>query len=571
MGRLTDALIALLIPLLIILHLVLSPYTKVEESFNVQATHDILTAGIPLQNRSSRLQAEYDHLSFPGSVPRTFVGPLALAGASWPFIWLIDGVERQVFVRAILGLYNAFCILSFRNGVAKAFGRDAANWYILLQASQFHLMYYASRTLPNFFAFGLSTLAMRNLLPFSTNIHQQSQIKAYKQALVLLTVVGVIFRSEVALLLGIHTIWILLQRRLSLRNSIASGILGLSIGLGLTVPIDSFFWLHFPLWPELSGFAYNVMEGRSVNWGTSPFYHYFTSALPRLLFNPFTYLLCIPLALSTPALRRSALYILIPNLTYVAAYSVQPHKEWRFIIYVIPPLTAVAAAGASWIWTRRTKSLVYRVLALGLVASTAASFLASFGMLLISRLNYPGADALNRLHELADGESSVVKVHMDTLSCMTGVTRFLQIQPTIDSTVARTRNTWIYDKTEDEANLLDPVWWDRFDYVLAERPEKIIGSWEVVDTVNGFAGLRVLKPDEFSGAATKVESRFMTPRKEPLGYCLWHIECALRRIFSTAEVGLRKWVTGGWWVQPIMDAKIRILKHRNKPHGIATD
>ena len=412
---------------------------------------------------------------------------------------------------------------------------------------------------------------MRNLLPSSTNIYQQSQIKAYKQALVLLTVVGVIFRSEIALLLGIHTIWILLWRRLSLQSSIFSGILGLCIGLGLTVPIDSFLWLHFPLWPEFSGFVYNIMEGHSVNWGTSPFHHYFTSALPRLLFNPFTYLLCIPLALSTPALRSRALDILIPNLTYVAVYSFQPHKEWRFISYVIPPLTAVAAAGASWIWTRRTKSLVYRVLALGLVASTTASFLASFGMLLISRLNYPGADALNRLHELADGERSVVKVHMDTLTCMTGVTRFLQIQPTINSTVARTRTTCIYDKTEDEANLLDPVWWDHFDYVLAERPEKIIGSWEVVDTINGFAGLRVLKPDESSDAAAKVESRFMSPHKGPLGYCLWYIECAFQRIFSTAEVSLRKWVTRGWWVRPKMEAKIKILKNRNTAHGIATD
>ena len=32
------------------------------------------------------LREHYDHLTFTGSVPRTFVGPLALAGASWPFL-----------------------------------------------------------------------------------------------------------------------------------------------------------------------------------------------------------------------------------------------------------------------------------------------------------------------------------------------------------------------------------------------------------------------------------------------------------------------------------------------------
>lgn len=68
--------------------------------------------------------------------------------------WMAD--MSACAVRAILGLFNAFCILSFRNGIAKAFGRTAANWYVVLQASQFHVMYYASRTLPNIYAFGLS-------------------------------------------------------------------------------------------------------------------------------------------------------------------------------------------------------------------------------------------------------------------------------------------------------------------------------------------------------------------------------------------------------------------------------
>ncbi|KAL9633608.1 MAG: hypothetical protein Q9164_004596 [Protoblastenia rupestris] len=125
----------------------------------MQATHDILTCGVPWKNADVELRKHFDHLTFTGPVPRTFIGPLALAGASWPLIWINAALNwrlsNQTIVRAVLGLYNAFCVIYFRNGISKAFGRIAANWYAIFQSSQFHLMYYSSRTLPNFFAFGL--------------------------------------------------------------------------------------------------------------------------------------------------------------------------------------------------------------------------------------------------------------------------------------------------------------------------------------------------------------------------------------------------------------------------------
>ena len=157
-----DVLFSTLIPSMILLDLLVAPYTKVEESFNIQATHDILKYGIPWRKADANVWQEYDHLTFSGSVPRTFVGPIALAGASKPFIWLAEKwigeltTGRQIIIRAVLGLFNALCLISFKDGVARTFGRDAANWYAVFQAGQFHMMYYASRTLPNFLAFGLS-------------------------------------------------------------------------------------------------------------------------------------------------------------------------------------------------------------------------------------------------------------------------------------------------------------------------------------------------------------------------------------------------------------------------------
>ena len=58
-------------------------------------------------------------------------------------------------MRAILGLYNAFSILAYRRAVARTFGSNVANWFTRFQACQFHLMFYASRTLPNMIPFGL--------------------------------------------------------------------------------------------------------------------------------------------------------------------------------------------------------------------------------------------------------------------------------------------------------------------------------------------------------------------------------------------------------------------------------
>jgi alpha-1,6-mannosyltransferase len=58
-------------------HLYLSPFTKVEESFNLQAIHDIYSYGIP--RNSTELTQDYDHVEFPGAVPRTFVGALIVS------------------------------------------------------------------------------------------------------------------------------------------------------------------------------------------------------------------------------------------------------------------------------------------------------------------------------------------------------------------------------------------------------------------------------------------------------------------------------------------------------------
>lgn len=538
-GDLIDTLLNLLIPGVVLLHLFCSPYTKVEESFNIQATHDIIKYGIPFTNPVGVIAAKFDHVDFPGSVPRTFTGAVVLAGISSPFSnFFASSANLQIFVRAILGLTNAGALLYMRYAVETAYGKAAGRWYILMQASQFHVMYYASRTLPNMFAFTLTTVAQRNLIMVKASAaRSQRSIKRRRVALYLLTIAGVVFRSEIAILLAAETMYMLAQKRVSLaKEVIPAGMLGASVGLLATVIIDSFFWQRFPLWPEWVGFYYNTILGKASEWGTSPFHYYFTNALPRLLLNPTLLLVCIPMALQSSAIGLTSWDVLTPHLTFISIYSLLPHKEWRFIIYSVPAFTAVAASTASWAWTRRAKSLVWRALSILMVVSTLASFITSLGLLYISSLNYPGGEALRRLHERTNAEADeMVRVHMGNLACQTGVTRFQHIRP-----------SWRYDKTEDKESLLDPMFWQQFDYVLAEEPQLVIGNWRPVEEVKGFAGVTIRPSDE---------DDVLPLPSGPLQYFY-----KPKMLYAAIAGLMRTKVTRGYWPAIKMETEIYVLQ-----------
>ncbi|KAH7027511.1 glycosyltransferase family 22 protein [Microdochium trichocladiopsis] len=539
-----DILIALLIPTLVMVHLLVAPYTKVEESFNMQATHDILVYGMPTHDVHSRLSAAYDHFDFPGAVPRTFVGSVLLAGTTQWFVNVFGFHHAQVIIRATLGIFNAGALLLVKSSMERAFGRNAGRWYAVLQASQFHVLFYASRTLPNMFAFGLTTIAFSHLLPDADG---RTPVKQFRLAVVLLTGATAVFRSELAILLAATGIYGLATGQITLGKLLPAFLTSFIFSLAMSIPIDSYFWQKI-LWPELWGFYYNAILGSSSEWGTSPWHYYFTSALPKILINPLTLTFLIPFALTTPGTSRQARPLAIPSLAFVVVYSLQPHKEARFIFYVVPPLTAVAALGANFIFTRRQKSAAYMLISLALVASVILSFVASTGMLIISSLNYPGGDALSAMWAIAESSSSDLQsftVHTDVLSCMTGVTLFGQhpVAP-LDFNGGENTLSVKFDKTEDETTLRNPEFWEKFDYVLAEDPAKVLGPFQIVGTVEGYAGVEFLKPDSSANDIEKgvdgtVLGKGLQVRK-------------LRDFVRS--------LTGGWWVGPRMEPKIHILR-----------
>jgi alpha-1,6-mannosyltransferase len=408
----------------------------------------------------------------------------------------------------------------------------------------------------------LQRLLDTHALPWS--LHHRTVASSQRLCLYLLTIAGIIFRSELAILVGTITIYLLVTQSTSItRVIIPAGFGGLIVGLLCTIPLDSFFWQSFPLWPEWTAFYYNTIQGHSADWGVLPWHYYFSNALPRLLLNPATYLVCIPLAILNPATRGRSLDLLVPLLSFVAIYSFLPHKEWRFVLYVIPGLTAVAAAGASWIWIRRGKSMIYAFLSLALVGSILVSFAASSAILGISSLNYPGGEALHALHhEISHRHKQHFNVYFDNLACQTGVTRFLEshngpqtVLDVLESQDILRKRMWTYDKTEDPTALLDPMFWQKFDYVLAERPEKVIGSWAVIHVVYGFNGIKLLKPGEES--ASPIEPLYEVTKRVDVQES-WRLKVA--RIWRVLEGVLRNRFLRGYWLVVRMEPKIRILR-----------
>lgn len=544
---LIDALLTSTIYLLPLLHILLSPHTKVEESFNLQATHDILTYGTPASSVHARFLQTYDHLTFPGAVPRTFVGSVVLAGVSQPIIALLGFHHAQIVVRAVLALFNASCLVVFKRAVGRSFGRATARWWTALLMSQFHVVYYLGRTLPNMFAFGLTTLSLAFLLPQKTP--HLTRIRQ-KQALSMLTFSGVVFRSEIAILLATTSLYLLLTRQVSPRALITVGLVSLAGSLAISVPIDSYFWQK-PVWPELWGFYFNAIQGGSSGWGTSPWHYYLTSALPRLLLNPVSFPL-VAFSLIHPSLSPQTRAFLIPSLSYIAIYSMQPHKETRFIFYTIPSLTLAAALSAAFVSNRVSKSPVYKVLSLTILLSVLATLAASTGMLLLSSLNYPGGDALIQLYNhVGNYTAAPVTAHADVLTCMTGLTLFSQNKQGLPLALGHSWTTkvanapvYLFDRTEKSEQLGWPVFWQKFDYALLEDAAQAIGEWEVVGAVHGYSGIEVLRPGQPEPSQGQYKA---------LG--LGAQIAALREL-------VRKW-TGGWWAGPRMSPRIHVMKQRS--------
>jgi len=95
-GRLRKWSLRLTFLTLVWIYILLIPYTKVEESFNLQAIRDILKLGFKFQ--------DYDHQQFPGVVPRTFLAAIVTSFLSFPAFFIATNV---LLLTDLIGLFIA--------------------------------------------------------------------------------------------------------------------------------------------------------------------------------------------------------------------------------------------------------------------------------------------------------------------------------------------------------------------------------------------------------------------------------------------------------------------------------
>ncbi|KAL9254995.1 Dol-P-Man:Man(7)GlcNAc(2)-PP-Dol alpha-1,6-mannosyltransferase-like protein [Drosera capensis] len=367
------------------------PYTKVEESFNMQAMHDIIYHRHHLD--------KYDHLEFPGVVPRTLIGAWLVSVIAAPVISILSffslpKIYSLVTVRLMLGGIILSSLHFFRVQIRRKFGYQVEAFFVIFNAIQFHYLFYCTRPLPNIMALGLVNLAYGYLLKGS-----------FYAALEFLIAATTIFRCDMLLLLGPIGLGLLLVSQSLLTRLCGESCCGLNLKFsGSTLFLTEVQSGVYPLLVEVH-----------------PFHWYFTSALPRSL------LLAYPLSMLSLLLDWRILPLVLPVLSFVVLYSKLPHKELRFIISSVPIFNLAAAISASRIYNNRKKSF-WRLFFVGMLGLLLISIGCSAIFFMASYDNYPSGYAIKKLHQTGhcDRSMSEIFVHIDSFSAMNGITCFCE-------------------------------------------------------------------------------------------------------------------------------------------------
>jgi GPI mannosyltransferase 3 len=144
------------------------------------------------------------------------------------------------------------------------------------------------------------------------------------------------------------------QRSLSSKVSYLFGICALfgSFGLGITLVLDRMMY-GFWVVPVLGNFHFNVIQGYGSLYGVHPFHWYLTAGIPALTGMLLPVLLYDLYAVNNWTVQQAKLWIIISY--YVVAHSFSAHKEFRFLLPILPMFCLLAGSRLRILTTKQNQ------------------------------------------------------------------------------------------------------------------------------------------------------------------------------------------------------------------------
>ena len=474
-----------IVPISLIL---LAPYSNYDESFNVNALHDIINIGLDKID-------SFDHMKYPDMPKKT---SLPIIFLSLPAIYIPETCKnisnflslllisinnllptsisklynkdelsilltdtkilQLLFVRLLMSIISSFSILSLRKTIDHSCSQNSkfiGVWFSLFYYPLPHMMFYISRFVPHFVCLPL--------LNFAISMFISGDIS---RSLIVFTFIGIVFRVEILLFTAVLTIisasGILRIGKpiLSFREACVSITISAALSIFLCSRIDSYFWNTSFIIPTFKSALVDIFDGSYSNWGLNDFHIYFTEYYMKIFAPGFeiVYLLTgLFLILSFCNLKRifgknvkhNELYnidyinygvgtfstLFWSNIFYVLVLSVNGKKEWKFLIYTISVLCAVGSSTFEWIQSRiEINRFIKKLLVALIILSYVTNLICCFIFGLISSWNYTGGESVQRLNLRIINENKFnnnmlkpIIIHWDEGTCKNGASSFTQI------------------------------------------------------------------------------------------------------------------------------------------------